>query len=102
MKDLVFGSEEWLSELNKRVKFPKMFVVHYGVHKETGDAVLSPVIVETRSTEPKNIRFNSASPTLTMALSPYKWLIEGIYYIESADGYLAKMKELGSHWNVKF
>lgn len=101
-KDLVFGSKEWMDELNKRVKFPQMIAVHVGFHKETDKTMLSSMMIETRSTEPKNLRFDSLSPSLVMALSPYKWLIEGVYYFTSADEYLTKMEELRSRWKVEF
>jgi len=98
---LVFGSEEWMKELNNRVKFPKMFVIYYGKRRDSDEAILHSVQVDTKSTEPKNIKFGSVSPTLSMALSLYDWLIEGVYQIESAEDYLTKMKELCVEWDVE-
>lgn len=101
-ESLVFGSKEWLEELNRRVKFPKMFAVHCGFHKETEKTVVSSVIIETKSTEPNNLKLSSTAPTLAMALNPYHWLLEGVYYFKSDEEYLGKMKELQERWSVDF
>lgn len=101
MRSFEFGSKEWVEEVKRRVKFPQMFVVFYGLHRETNEPILHTVKLDTKSKDPKNIRFGSVSePTLKMVLSKYNWLIEGVYYIESVDEYLEKMKELGKKWNI--
>lgn len=101
-EELVFGSKEWMEELNAKVNFPQMFTIYYGLHKETNKPILYVEILETKSTEPKNIKYGTIKPSLMMLLSPYRWLIEGVYYIESAEDYLKKLKELGKKWNVGF
>ncbi len=101
-KELVFGSEEWLAELNDRVTFPQMFTIYLGIHNKTNENMLHAVKIQTKSVKPNNIKYGSVKPTLSMALSPYKWLVEGVYYIESAEEYLDKMRKLCTRWDVNF
>ncbi|BDH60117.1 hypothetical protein MTP04_02470 [Lysinibacillus sp. PLM2] len=101
-EDLIFGSDEWFQELNNRVKFPNMFSIYYGSHKETNDNVLQSMIVDTKSDNPRNIKFGSISKTIGMALSPYRWALIDVYYIENASDYYSKLIELGKYWNVNF
>ena len=101
-KELVFGSKEWMEELDKRVGFPKMFSVYYGVHKESKDAALQAIILDTKSTNPKNLKLGSVTPTLGMALSPFKWLLINAFYFNNADEYVNKMLELSKEWDVEF
>lgn len=100
VKELTFGSEEWLEELNNRVKFPSYFAIYYGINKETKDKTLQPVLVQTKSKDIQNIRLGSISKTFTMTLTPYKWLLIDVYQINSAEDYLSKMRELANDWDV--
>lgn len=101
-KELIFGSKEWIEELNNRVQFPSMFAVYYGIHKETNEGILHIMIVRTKSKNPLNVKMNSVKKTLSMSLSPYKWALIDVYYIESVEDYIAKLKELSNCWGVKF
>ena len=102
MKELKFGSKEWIEELNNRVKFPKMFSVHYGIHKETKEGVLQVVTLDTKSTNPGNLKLSSVTPTIGMALSPFKWTLVNAFYFHNADEYVEKLLKLSKEWDVKF
>lgn len=101
-KEIIFGSEEWIEELNKRVKFPQMFAVYYGVHKESNEGTLNAVMLETKSTEPKNLKLGSMTPTLGMAFAPYQWSLINAYYMKDADDYIKNITKLSEQWNVEF
>jgi hypothetical protein len=101
-KEIIFGSKEWIEELNKRVKFPQMFAIYYGVHKESNVGTLNAVMLETKSTEPKNLKLGTLSPTLGMVLAPYQWSLINAYYIKDADDYVKSMTKLSEQWNVEF
>lgn len=101
-KELVFGSDEWMEELRK-IKFPKMIAVYYGIHQEEDDKkLLYSRIINTKSIKPNNVKLGSISQTLSMILAHYNWLIEGVYYIESSEEYFKKMKKLCEIWKIDF
>lgn len=99
-KELKFGEVEWMEELDKRVNFPSMFAVYYGIDRTTEERYLHVLRINTKSTEPSNIKYGSVLPTLSMVLVDVNWLLEGVYYIESVEEYKQRIEKTATRLGV--
>lgn len=101
-QEVIFGSDEWRTELEKRVKFPSKFVLYYGIPagKIGGKAVLQVKIVDTKASSTDNVRWGSLEPTLGMALAPYTWLVYDVVHIQNAAEYEQKLKKVAKELGI--
>lgn len=100
LEKITFGSEKWMEELNKRVSFPQMFVMYYGVDKKTKESYLFSEILNTTSKNPNNVKYGLIRPSLGMSLTSVNWSIIGVYYIETDKEYMEKVKEISDKWKI--